>query len=290
MKELLIVSGKGGTGKTSITAAFASLAENKVMVDCDVDAADLHLILKPKIEIKNDFYGGKEAKIVSELCTKCGKCEELCVFDAITNFTVNGIKCEGCGVCHYFCPSKAILFEDKLSGEWYESNTRFGKLVHAKLGVAEENSGKLVAKIRSHARAVAEADKSSLIIVDGSPGIGCPVIASMTGTDLVLIIVEPTLSGIHDAERVIELTDHFGIPACVCINKYDINIELSNKIESFCKRKGLFFAGKVSYSEDFTKAQIKEKTIVEYSDGETSNEIKTLWKNIEAKLKEKKDA
>lgn len=292
MKELLIISGKGGTGKTSITAAFASLAKNKVMVDCDVDAADLHLILKPKIELRNDFYGGKEAKIDVNLCTKCGKCKEVCEFDAVSeDFIINGIKCEGCGVCRYFCPSKAISFENKLSGEWYESNTRFGKLIHARLGIAEENSGKLVSKIRVHAKVVAEKNKCDLIIVDGSPGIGCPVIASMTGTDLVLIVTEPTLSGIHDSGRVIELTKHFGIPTCVCINKYDINVELSDRIGSFCDKEKIDLVGKIPYSNDFTKAQIKEKTLIEYSpDGEISNKIKMLWENIENKLKEMRNA
>lgn len=287
MKELVIISGKGGTGKTSITAGFASLAKNKVMVDCDVDAADLHLILKPKVELKNEFYGGKEAHINKKLCTECGKCIELCRFDAISqDFVVKDVKCEGCGVCYYFCPSKAIEFENKLSGEWYESNTRFGKLIHAKLGIAEENSGKLVSKIRAHAKTVAEKENCDLIIIDGSPGIGCPVIASITGANLLLIVTEPTLSGIHDSKRVIELAKHFGIPSCVCINKYDVNLELTERITEFCMDNKIELVGKIPYSNDFTKAQIKEQTIIEYNnDGKISDEIKKIWSNIERRIK-----
>ena len=288
MKELVIISGKGGTGKTSITASLAALASNKVMVDCDVDAADMHLILKPEIEIKNEFYGGKSAEINQELCTKCGKCKEICRFKAVTdNFVINEIKCEGCGVCYRFCPDNAIKFEEKLSGEWYESNTRFGKLIHAKLGVAEENSGKLVTKIRNHARLVAHKNNCDLIIVDGSPGIGCPVIASISGANLVLIVTEPTLSGMHDSERVFKLTKHFRIPACICINKFDINLDITGKIEKFCVENNIELIGKVPYSKEFTEAMIKELTLMEYSNGEVSTEIKNIWSKLENNLKER---
>ena len=290
MKELVVISGKGGTGKTSITASFAALSENKVMVDCDVDAADMHLILKPEIEIKNDFYGRKSAEIIQELCTKCGKCKEVCKFDAVTDdFVIDEIKCEGCVVCHHFCLNNAIKFEEKLSGEWYESNTRFGKLIHARLGVAEENSGKLVTKIRNHARLAAHKHNCDLIIVDGSPGIGCPVIASISGANLVLIVTEPTLSGIHDSQRVFELTKHFRIPACICINKFDINFDLTEKIEESCIKNNIELVGKIPYSKDFTEAMIKELTIVEYCDNEVSNEIKSVWNKLENKLRERKN-
>jgi MinD superfamily P-loop ATPase len=285
MKELVVISGKGGTGKTSITASLAALAKNKVMVDCDVDAADMHLLLNPEIEMKNDFYGGKSAEINQQLCTKCGKCKEVCRFESVTDeFVIDEIKCEGCGVCHHFCPSEAIRFEEKLSGEWYESNTRFGKLIHAKLGVAEENSGKLVTKIRNHARLVAHKNDFKLIIVDGSPGIGCPVIASISGANLVLIVTEPTLSGMHDSQRVFELTKHFRIPVCMCINKFDINLDLTEKIEKFCTKNDIELVGKIPYSKDFTEAMMKELTIIEYSDNKVSNEIKNMWKKIEVKL------
>lgn len=287
MKELVVISGKGGTGKTSITASLAALAKNKVMVDCDVDAADMHLILKPDIEMKNDFYGGKGAEINQELCIKCGKCKEVCRFEAVQDdFIIDEVKCEGCGVCYHFCPANAIQFEEKRSGEWYESSTRFGKLIHAKLGAAEENSGKLVTKIRNHARLVAHKNECDLIMVDGSPGIGCPVIASISGSNLVLIVTEPTLSGIHDSERVFELTKHFRIPACICINKYDINLELTEKIEDFCSKSNIELVGKIPYSKEFTEAMIKEQTLIEFSDGEVSKEIRNMWNNLELKLQE----
>jgi len=291
MKELVIISGKGGTGKTSITVSLSALAKDKVMVDCDVDAADMHLILKPEIELRNDFYGGKGAEVNQKLCIKCGKCKEVCKFNAVTDdFTIDEIKCEGCGVCYHFCPNNAIKFEEKLSGEWYESSTRFGKLIHAKLGIAEENSGKLVTKIRNNARLVANKNNCDLIIVDGSPGIGCPVIASISGASLVLIITEPTLSGIHDSKRVFELTKHFRIPACICINKYDINLELTEKIEMFCTKNNIELVGKIPYSKEFTEAMIKELTIIEYSEREVSIEIKNIWNKLENKLKEKENA
>lgn len=286
VKEIVVISGKGGTGKTSLTAALCSIIPNKIMVDCDVDAADMHLILKPTVEVTNDFFGGKEAQIAEEKCTKCGKCSEVCRFDAVSaDFIIDPIKCEGCGVCYHFCPCGTIKFEDKLSGEWYESSTRFGKLVHAKLGVAEENSGKLVTKIRNHARILAQKDGCEYIIVDGSPGIGCPVIASISGASVVLVVTEPTLSGIHDTKRVLELARHFGVKSCVCINKFDLNLQLSQDMEDFCLRNDISVVGKINYSRDFTKAMMQEKTIVEFlPDGEISAEIKEIWRKTGEKL------
>ncbi len=286
MKELVIISGKGGTGKTSIVASFATLAENKIMVDCDVDAADLHLILKPEVQKTTEFYSGKNAEIQSDVCIKCGKCIEVCRFDAISaDFVVDEIKCEGCGTCYYQCPAGAIKFEQVKSGEWFDSNTRFGKLIHAKLGIAEENSGKLVSEIKTYARYTARENNINLIIVDGSPGIGCPVIASISGAHLVVIVTEPTLSGIHDAKRVLELTKHFKIPSCICINKYDINPELTEKIKAFCNENDIELIGKIPYSSDFTKAMIKALSIVEYvPNSEISNNIMAIWNRICSKL------
>ena len=291
MKELVVISGKGGTGKTSIVASFAALAKNKIMVDCDVDAADLHLILNPDIKKTTEFYSGKSAEIQPELCIKCGRCIDVCRFDAISkDFVVDGIKCEGCGTCYFQCPAKAIKFEQVKSGEWFESDTRFGKLIHARLGVAEENSGKLVSEIRNHARLVAHRNNNDLIIVDGSPGIGCPVIASISGAHLVVIVTEPTLSGIHDAQRVLELTKHFKIPASICINKYDLNLELTKQTEDFCREKNIELVGKIPYSKIFTQAMIKELSIIEYEPvGEVSNKINEMWNKIENKLLEKKN-
>ena len=290
-KELVIISGKGGTGKTSIVAAFAALAKNKVMVDCDVDAADLHLILNPQIEITTEFYSGKSAEIQSDICVKCGRCLEVCRFNAISEgFVVDEIKCEGCGTCFYQCPVNAIKFEQVKSGDWFESDTRFGKLIHARLGVAEENSGKLVSQIRNHARLVAHRNNNDLIIVDGSPGIGCPVIASISGAHLVVIVTEPTLSGFHDAERVLELTRHFKIPASICINKYDLNLELTKQIEDFCREKNIELVGEIPYNKIFTQAMIKEQSLIEYEPvGEVSNKIKNMWNKLENKLMEKEN-
>jgi len=291
MRELVIISGKGGTGKTSIVAAFASLAKNAVLADCDVDAADLHLLLEPKVKQISDFSGGKQAFIIAERCIGCGKCEELCKFDAINfagpandivakTFTVDPVSCEGCKVCVEFCPADAIEFKDAINGQWFISDTRFGTMVHAKLGIAEENSGKLVFLIRKESKRIAEEQKKDLIIVDGSPGIGCPVIASITGADLVLIITEPTLSGKHDLERVAQLTANFKIPTLVCINKADINPEISEKIEKQAHSQGIKVAGRVRYTTSFNKAQIMKRSVVEYTDAAVAEDIKNLWRSV----------
>jgi MinD superfamily P-loop ATPase len=292
MKELVVISGKGGTGKTSIVACFAALAENAVLADCDVDAADLHLILKPNIKQTTNFIGGKRAEIVAEKCIGCGKCKELCKFGAIKlngpansvvkkTFIIDPILCEGCKVCVEFCPVNAIDFRDCVNGQWFISDTRFGPMVHARLGIAEENSGKLVTLLRKEAQRIAEEQNKDLLIVDGSPGIGCPVIASITGADLVLIVTEPTLSGQHDLQRVAELAANFKIPVLVCINKADINPEITEEIEEDAKNKGLKVAGKIRYTQAFTKAQIAESTVIEYTDGGVSEEIKALWRNVQ---------
>ncbi len=290
MKELVVISGKGGTGKTSIVSSFAMFAGTSknfkpVFVDCDVDAADLHLIFEPEILEKNDFYSGKTAVINKELCTNCNKCVELCRFNAIENNCINKMKCEGCSVCAKFCPEKAIALEENLAGEWYISQTRFGKFIHAKLGIAEENSGKLVTKIRNQARLTAQKENSNLIICDGSPGIGCPVIASISGANAVLIITEPTVSGLHDLERVYKLTQHFKIKSYVCINKFDINHEVSKQIEEFCISSKAKLLGKIPYDKDFTSAQISKKSITEYSNNNSSQELKTIWTTLEIILK-----
>ena len=291
MKELVVISGKGGTGKTSIVAAFAALAKNAVLADCDVDAADLHLVLEPKVRQTSDFSGGKKASIIAEKCIGCGKCQELCRFDAIhlngegndvvdKTFTVDPISCEGCKVCVEFCPVDAIEFNDCINGQWFISDTRFGPMVHAKLGIAEENSGKLVTLIRKEAKRIATEQKKDLIIVDGSPGIGCPVIASITGADFVLIVTEPTLSGKHDLGRVADLAANFGIPTLLCINKSDLNREITAQIAEEAGKHGIKLAGKIRYDKAFTKAQIMKATVIEYTGGRVSEEIKTLWRNV----------
>ena len=282
MKEIVIISGKGGTGKTTITAAFASLVENKVMADCDVDAADLHLILSPEIQHEEDFYSGKTAFIRENDCTLCGKCVEVCQFNAISpDFVVDPVACEGCGVCVYFCPVDAIDFNDNLSGRWFISNTCFGPMVHARLGIAEENSGKLVTLVRRQAKLLAEKQNADFIIVDGAPGIGCPVISSITGANAVLVVTEPTLSGQHDLERVVNLAaNHFQTPTFVCVNKFDLNVEMTDQIKEFCKNNHIHFVGQIPYDTIVTDAMVQAKTIIEFSDGVISKEINRMWDRI----------
>ena len=287
MKELVVISGKGGTGKTSIVAAFAALTENKVMADCDVDAADLHLLLEPKIKERAEFFSSKSAVIDPERCTRCGRCLEVCRYEAISDeYVVDKIACEGCGVCVHFCPQKAIELRENRSGEWFISDTRFGPLVHARLGIAEENSGKLVALVRQHARELAEKEGLDLILVDGAPGIGCPVIASVTAASAVLVVTEPTLSGIHDMKRVVELAAHFHIPVFVCVNKFDINPDLTDQVETFCREHRLKLVGRIPYDTVVTKAMVQGKTVVEYSSGVVAKEIEKLWRQIGYQLEE----
>lgn len=290
MKELVIISGKGGTGKTSITAAFASLAQNAVLADCDVDAADLHLVLSPTIKQTEDFSGGCQAKIKSEKCISCGRCARICRFDAVRfdstadhpqkTYTIDPVSCEGCKVCVEFCPVDAIEFAPAINGQWFISDTRLGPMVHAKLGIAEENSGKLVTVIRNEAKKLAETQNKDLLLIDGSPGIGCPVIASITGADLVLIVTEPTLSGQHDLHRVAKLTANFGIKTLLCINKADINPDMTDSITADAQKQGLKVIGKIPYDDSFTKAQLHKATLIEYSCGDTAEKIKTLWRQI----------
>ena len=286
MKQLTVISGKGGTGKTSITAAFASLAENAVFADCDVDAADLHLILKPNVKKTMDFHGLKIASINRNVCTICKNCYDHCRFNAIDE-DINVIKesCEGCGVCEYICPVDAIKMIDRDSGFSYISETRFGPMAHAMLKTAEEASGKLVTVVRNNAKKLAEGKKKDLIIIDGPPGIGCPVISSISGVDLVLIVTEPTLSAIHDLERILGVAYHFKIPAVVCINKCDINLDNTEKIEHYCKNNNIDIVGKLPYDTIVTEAMIHEKTVVEYSKGNFSNMIIDMWNNMRGRLR-----
>lgn len=290
MKEIVIISGKGGTGKTSITASFAVLADHSVIADCDVDAADLHLVLKPEIIHREKFSASKKARIKSGHCTACGKCEELCNFDAIyfdghgngrvkKTYRVDPLSCEGCGVCVHFCAEKAIVFEPAISGEWYISKTRCGTMVHAKLGVAESNSGKLVSTVRREARRIAEENGCSQIIVDGPPGIGCPVIASIGGASLILVVTEPTVSGEHDMERVFALAKHFQIPATVCVNKWDINPDITERIENKARELGVRTVGRIGYDRAVTTAQIQGKAVVEIQTP-AAEDIRNIWRNI----------
>jgi len=285
MKEIVVLSGKGGTGKTSIVASFASLARSKVLADCDVDAADLHLLLKPEVKEAKEFWSGQVAFIDKEKCTECGLCQELCRFGAIRDCQVNPISCEGCGFCYQVCPVNAIVMKDSMSGYSFISETKYGYLCHARLGIAQENSGKLVALVRQNAKLIAERENLDYIITDGSPGIGCPVISSLSGASLALLVTEPTLSGMHDLERVIGVCRHFGVPVLVCVNKYDLNEENTYRIESYCAKEGIEVAARISFDNVMTEAIVQGLPVVEYSNNKVTQQIKELWQIIPAKLK-----
>ena len=281
MKEITVLSGKGGTGKTTLVASFTALARKCVVTDCDVDAPDLHLLLQPKIMHTQEFKGSKIAVINKTECTMCGLCEESCRFDAIRNYTVDSILCEGCKVCSYVCPVGAIELEERISGYAFISETKYGSMSHALLNPGQENSGKLVTLVRQNAKRIAEKEECEVILNDGSPGIGCPVIASIGGIDLGLIVVEPTLSGIHDMERALELLHHFQIQPLICVNKYNINVDNTRRIVEFCKSKGVEVAGKIPFDSLVTKAMVAGKPIVEYSPRSlVSKDIVELWKQI----------
>jgi len=295
MKELVVVSGKGGTGKTSIVASFAVLAEGAVLADCDVDASDLHLVLEPRILRESEFSGGSRARIMSDRCTGCAKCEQLCRFDAVhcdgpgnecvgKTYRVDPLACEGCGVCAHFCEAEAVEFAPVVNGHWYVSETRCGPMVHAKLGIAAENSGKLVSVVRQEAKKTAEERGLDLVLVDGAPGIGCPVIASITASSLVLIVTEPTLSGLHDLERVADLTRHFGIETLVAINKSDLNTELCGEIKCRASERGLSVVGKVRYDRSVTEAQMNKQAVVEYTAGGAAADVRRLWSEVSKRL------
>jgi MinD superfamily P-loop ATPase len=288
MEEIVVLSGKGGTGKTSIVGSLAALAERKVLADCDVDAADLYLLLSPSVKQETEFWSGQIACIDEQRCTECGLCHELCRFDAIKDFSVDPVSCEGCGFCSHICPVEAITMKENMSGHWFISDTNYGPLVHARLGIAQENSGKLVAVVRQQAKKIAEERGLDYIICDGPPGIGCPVISSLSGASLALLVTEPTLSGIHDLERVLGVCRHFGVPALVCINKYDLNEDNTRQIEAYCSAQGVEVASKILFDNVVTEALVQGVPVVEYSDGSVSQEISTLWQKIST-LSERKE-
>jgi len=281
VRQVIILSGKGGTGKTVITAAFAYLVHNKVLADCDVDAANMHILLSPEIKERYVFHGGQRAFIDSSKCLRCGRCRQYCRFTAINdNFLVDGSMCEGCGFCKLVCPAEAVSMKEVISGEWFVSSTRYGKMVHARLGIAEENSGKLVALVRKKAKQIAEEDNCDWVIIDGPPGIGCPVISSLSGVDYALVVTEPTLSGLHDADRVIKVARHFGISVGVVINKYDLNKEMADKIERYCDQNNVAFLGRIAFDRAVVDAVVSGKTIMEVSGLDASYEITCIWDKI----------
>lgn len=284
MKQIVVISGKGGTGKTTMTASLASLAKGvAVLADCDVDAPDLHLILRPAIRETFDFLGLQTALIDPDKCTECGECEKACRFDAISDYRVDPASCEGCKVCTIVCPSEAVAMVDRVSGHAYISETRFGPMVHADLFPGEEASGKLVTMVRELAFKVAEREKKELILIDGSPGIGCPVIASITGTDIALIMTEPSISGAHDLERILGVTEHFGVEPLVCVNKYDLNPEMTEEIEGLCRDLDADIVGKLPFDPGVVEAMISAKTLVEV-EGPVGDAIRSVWDQIKKKL------
>lgn len=290
MKEIVVISGKGGTGKTSITAALASLAQQScVVVDCDVDAADMHLLLQPDFAHKEDFYSGQVAKIDEMLCRKCGQCADVCRFDAIDfkegHYVIDEFSCEGCGYCARVCRPSAIEMCESLVGAWYTSKTKYGSdMVHAKLSIGAENSGKLVAKVKKEGKAIALAQHKSLMIVDGSPGIGCPVVSSLSGANFVLLVTEPTLSGLHDLKRVYEVVKRFRIKAGCIINKSDLNATVCAQIEEFLKEEAILHVKNIPYTKAFSHAMIQGQTVSEYTDSELKRLLEESFETIKQTL------
>ena len=284
VKQLAIVSGKGGTGKTTIAAAFASIAKNKILVDCDVDAADLHLLLQPKIVTQEKYFGGRSPHVDLGKCTQCGLCTEICRFNAIGNGLVNSISCERCGFCSHICPEEAVTMREAFSGDWFVSETPYGPFVHARLGIGEENSGKLVTVVRKKAMEVVQEKGLELILIDGPPGIGCSVTASLTGVNLILAVTEPTLSGIHDLERILKLAEHFKIPSMVCINKFDINLGNSQQIISYCDNNGSKIVGRIPYEPKVVEALVNKKTVMDYPCNEVQAIVHRMWEEVESVL------
>jgi MinD superfamily P-loop ATPase len=287
MRQIVVLGGKGGTGKTTVVAALAHLmaAEQRlVLADADVDAPNLGLLLAPKALTSEQFVGGSEAVIDAAQCVGCGRCQEVCRYEAVAAqngvYVVDPIACEGCAACAYACPAQCIRMEPAVSGEWRRSETRFGPFVHARLFAGQENSGKLVSLVRQQAQLVAEEQGAELILIDGSPGIGCPVIAAVTGADLALMVTEPTISGQHDLERVLGVAAHFGVPAAVCINKGDINPARTAEIEAYCRERDLPMLGVLPYDDDAMATMRRGQAVTEASTGPMAQALQALWADL----------
>ena len=296
MKQLVILSGKGGTGKTTVAAALAHLASQEfpiVLADADVDAANLELVLDPVKREEHDFMGGQVAVIDPEGCTGCGICEAVCRFDAVhppaeTPFSyayrVDPLACEGCAACYYQCPERAIRMKEQQAGRWFRSDTRFGPLFHAHLFAGQENSGKLVTLVKQQARLLAMDTGAPLVLVDGPPGIGCPVISASAGADLALLVVEPTVSGVHDLERILGTTEHFGVPALVAVNKADLNPARADEIAAFCADRGVGMAGRIPYDTVVTEAMVRGRPVTEHTEGPVTKALRAIWAHVKSHL------
>lgn len=283
MKEILILSGKGGTGKTSVAASLAALMPDKVLVDCDVDAADLHLMLNPKVEEKHDFQSGVVPQWDGDLCVGCGLCAEQCAYGAITMQAtpdIDFLSCEGCGVCAWFCPEQAISMVAPTCGVWMRSTSQYGPMIHAALHPGEENSGKLVSLVKKQARQLAEEQGRKWLLVDGPPGIGCPVIASLSGADIILAVTEPSASGLHDLERLAGLAAHFKVTTCVCINKWDLNKDLSARIARRCEEYDIALLGRIPFAEEAVRSVVSGVPLVEVSHGPAAQALRQLWEKL----------
>ncbi len=291
MKQLVILSGKGGTGKTTVAAALAHLASREfpiVLADADVDAANLELVLDPAKQETQDFTGGKSAVIDPAECTACGVCYDVCRFEAVIPgdeaYRVDSLACEGCAACHYQCPANAIRMEEQRDGQWFRSDTRFGPLFHAHLFAGQENSGKLVTLVKQQARLLGQDTGAALLVVDGPPGIGCPVISASSGMDLALHVVEPTVSGMHDLERILATTDHFGVQSLVAINKADLNPARSDGIAAFCAERGVELVGRIPYDTVVTEAMVQGRPVTEHTDGPVTEALRDVWEQVKKRL------
>ncbi len=288
MKEIIVLSGKGGTGKTVVAASFAALSRSKVVCDCDVDAADLHLLLRPTVRETHEFWGRPLAEIDPEACNRCGVCLDLCRFDAIQDFRVDPFACDGCGLCREACPLEAITMRANPAGHWYVSETRYGPLVHARLRPGAENSGELVTVLRNHARKMAREQGAEYILSDGPPGIGCPVISSLSNASLALIVSEPSLSGVHDLERVLAVCRHFGVTALVCVNKHDLDEDATRHIEDYCRREMVPVVARLPFDATVTEAVAQGLPLVEFSDGPAARRMAQLWDDVVGGLRKEK--